>query len=246
MSISSEVPNTPDMKRARKRILSSEEMHRILFDAITEHKLLPGTKLREEDLAEAFGVGRTRIRELLQGLSHLGVVRLHPHRSASVAKPTEAEARQVFQARIILETGIITQVIKQITQSDILCLQKTLNQERDAVNNGDRGAAIRYSGEFHIQLCEIIGNEMLTDMLRGLVSRTSLILAVFPPSGVSSCDSANHSALLQEIQARNIEEGIKALVNDLRAAESSLSFVHDEGGAPDLRQLISEYRTRVS
>ena len=56
--------------------MTSEEMHQVLFNAITEHSLLPGTTLREEELAEAFGVSRTRIRELLFRLNHLGMLLL--------------------------------------------------------------------------------------------------------------------------------------------------------------------------
>ena len=90
--------------------MTSEEMHQLLFNAITEHTLRPGTKLREEELAEAFGVSRTRIRELLFRLNHLGIVDLPPRRTALVAKPTEKEAREVFHARRVLEMGIVSEV----------------------------------------------------------------------------------------------------------------------------------------
>ena len=85
---------------------------------------------------------------------------------------------------------------------------------------------------------------MLTALLRGLVSRTSLILAVFPPSGVSSCDSANHAALMQAIEAKNTDESINAMIRDLRAAQNSLAFVYDQHGVLDIKKLVSEYRSR--
>lgn len=228
-------------RHKEKLTVTSEQMHQMLFSAITEHKILPGTKLPEEDLAQAFGVSRTRIRELLQRLSHYGIVKLPPHRSAIVAKPSEAEARQVFQARRLLETGMIPQVLKQISDDDEKSLQILLNMEREAVRTGNRSKAITYSGEFHIRLCQIIDNETLLGMLRVLVSRTSLILAVFPSSGVSSCDCANHANLMKEIVTRDREAAANALNNDLLAAERSLSFVQGDGDAPNFKEILSDY-----
>lgn len=226
--------------------LTSEKMHRILFDAITEHKILPGTKLREEDLAEAFGVSRTKIRELLQRLSYLGIVELHPHRSAFVAKPSEEESRRVFQARRILEAGSIPEIIQNLTDKDVVRLEALIDKELDAVRNKDRSAAIRYSGEFHVQLCETIGNESLTEILRGLVSRTSLILAVFPSPSLTTCDSGSHHHLLNEIREGNVENAVQALKDDLFEAERSLIFTKDKKTSVNLNALVEEFLTQDS
>jgi DNA-binding GntR family transcriptional regulator len=222
--------------------VTSEEMHRVLFKAITEHVLRPGTKLREGELAEAFGVSRTRIRELLFRLNHLGIVDLPPRRTAIVAKPTEKNAREVFHARRVLEMGIVSEVAGKATTKDIARLRETLAKEKAASNGGDRAAAIRYSGEFHVQMSELLGNSTLTEILRGLVSRTSLVLAVFPTSGLSSCDCDNHANLLKQIASKNRSAAVEALCTDLDDAERSLAFVHHEAKQPDLKKLVSRYR----
>jgi DNA-binding GntR family transcriptional regulator len=227
-----------------ERSMTSEEMHQVLFHAITEHSLLPGTKLREEELAEAFGVSRTRIRELLFRLNHLGIVDMPPRRTAMVAKPTEKNAREVFHARKIIETGIVSEVATRATKLDIKLLRATLAGERTAIDTGDRSGAIRHSGDFHLQLCEIIGNDALSEILKGLVSRTSLILAVYGPAHGSSCDCDNHSHLLDAIAAHDKDAAVKALWQDLMEAEEALVFQVEPVSKLDLKALLSTHRAR--
>ncbi|CCF01118.1 putative GntR-type transcriptional regulator (plasmid) [Sinorhizobium fredii HH103] len=224
--------------------MTSEEMHQVLFNAITEHSLPPGTKLREEELAEAFGVSRTRIRELLFRLNHLGVVDMPPRRIAMVAKPTKKNAREVFHARKIIETGIVSEAATRATKADIKRLQATLEKERIATETDDRSGAIRHSGDFHLQLCELIGNDTLTEILKGLVSRTSLVLAVFGPADGSSCDCDNHMHLLNAIAAHDKDAAVKALWQDLTEAEEALVFLDEPAVKPNLKALLSPHRAR--
>src|SRR5918994_3045368 len=92
---------------------SEDSIYERILAAIFEHRLPPGTKLGEDRLASIFGVSRARIRRVLPRLAHESVVTLEPNRGAFVAKPTIAEARDVFQARRLIEPGIVDQLMSQ-------------------------------------------------------------------------------------------------------------------------------------
>src|SRR5215472_7189838 len=77
-----------------------------LRDAIFAHRLPPGTKLPEDELAAIYAVSRTVIRSALQALAHDRLVRLEPNRGAFVAHPTRLEAREVFEARALIEPKV--------------------------------------------------------------------------------------------------------------------------------------------
>src|ERR1700677_4989850 len=79
-----------------------DKIHR----AIAERRLLPGSRLVEDQLAEVFGVSRMRIRWVLQSLARDKVVTLHKNRGACVAEPTVKEAKEVFAARRLLEGSL--------------------------------------------------------------------------------------------------------------------------------------------
>ena len=65
-----------------------EAIYRAVSDAIVEQRLKPGARLREDALAEVFGISRTGIRKILQRLALEQLVTLTPRRGASVTRPT--------------------------------------------------------------------------------------------------------------------------------------------------------------
>src|SRR5450631_4595541 len=78
-----------------------------ITSAIVERRLMPGTKLAEQKIADVFKVSRTLVRQALMQLGRDKLVTLEPARGARVAEPSIQEARQVFEARNLLETAII-------------------------------------------------------------------------------------------------------------------------------------------
>ena len=74
--------------------LTENEIYQRMVATILDHRLPPGTKLVEDRLASAFGVSRTRVRPVLVRLANEQIVTLTPNRGATVAQPSEQEARE--------------------------------------------------------------------------------------------------------------------------------------------------------
>ena len=70
-----------------------------LRQAIIEQALPPGTKLPEDELGVRFGMSRTLVREVLAQLQSEGLVDAPPRRTATTAKPTLDQAREIFEIR---------------------------------------------------------------------------------------------------------------------------------------------------
>jgi len=100
-----------------------------LTRAIVEHRLLPGTKLAEQKLADHFGVSRTLVRQALFQLSQNRLIRLEPARGAFVATPSVDEARQVFAVRRMLEAEMVRAFIAQSTPAKIRALRQHVAAE---------------------------------------------------------------------------------------------------------------------
>jgi DNA-binding GntR family transcriptional regulator len=224
-------------------LLTENDIYERMVETILDHRLPPGTKLVEDRLATAFGVSRTRIRPVLVRLANEQIVTLTPNRGATVAQPTEAEAREVFEVRRMIEPTLIACFITQASAEDIAVLSHCITQEEEARRGGDMRRAIRLSGDFHLHIANAAQHQTLGRILRELVSRTSLILMTYgtnmqPQSEASRCGCQEHRALLDSIRLRDAREASRLMQEHLAKLESQLQFNQGDADVPDLLSLF--------
>jgi DNA-binding GntR family transcriptional regulator len=224
-------------------LLTENEIYERMVETILDHRLPPGTKLVEDRLATAFGVSRTRIRPVLVRLANEQIVTLTPNRGATVAQPTESEAREVFEVRRMIEPTLIACFIARASVDDIAVLSQCIAQEEEARQAGDMRRAIRLSGDFHLLIANAAQHQTLGRILRELVSRTSLILMTYgtntqPQSDASRCGCQEHRALLDAIRLRDAKEAARLMGMHLAQLESQLQFSQAEDEVPDLLSLF--------
>ena len=183
---------------------STEAIVERITTAVLEQRLPLGAKLGEEKLCAAFGVSRTKVRQALNRLARSKLVVLKPRRGAFLAEPTHEEARQIFEARWIIESEIFEQFTKSATEVDLATLQRHNVAERRAIDAGDAPLRNRLLGTFHVRIAEMVGNKVLTDIVADLVTRSSLITLLLQSAHAASCSSDDHQVLIEAIRARKI------------------------------------------
>lgn len=215
-----------------------EVIYRSISDAIIEHRLKPGARLREDALAEVFGISRTGIRKILQRLALEQLVTLTPRRGASVTRPTADEAKEVFAARQMVECGLMPEVARRITEADLDELREMARREREALRTGEQSSAIKLSAAFHERLARLSGNATLAEFVGRLCSRSSLILAVYGSPGHLGCESHDHDDLIGYLDAGDGERAAAFMSRHLKAIEASLSIVEEVEEVPDLHRIF--------
>lgn len=216
------------------RRVEDDDIYHAVYSAVVEHELPPGTRLAEDSLARIFGVSRTRIRKVLLRLAHENLLSLRHNRGASVARPTVKEARDVFATRRIVEAGMMRAFAATLTDRHLQRLRRLIEQERVAARAGDRRASIKLSGEFHLEIARIVGNETLTDILRELLSRTSLVIAAYERPGYTACRHDEHAEIVDRLAAGKTEAAIAHMDQHLRRVEGSLALEPAERPPVDL------------
>lgn len=227
-----------DMKELTPVNHPDERIYREVYSAIVEHLIPPGTKLTEDTLAEIYGVSRTRIRKVLMQLSAENVVTIARNRGASVAKPSVREATEVFATRRILEARIVEAVANQPTEPQIRELRSFGSREREAHGRNDLRAQIKLSGEFHMRLAEFMGNQVIVGILRTLVSRTSLIIAVYETRQGSGCRFEDHQALVELIARGDVERAMARMERHLLEIEQSLDLIGERPLRINLKDVL--------
>jgi DNA-binding GntR family transcriptional regulator len=218
---------------------TAAEIRDRVWQAIAERRLRPGMRLKEEELAEIFASSRARVRQALSLLERDRLVTLIPNRGGFVSEPSVDEARDVFFARRTIEGGLLDRLCAQVTPADIDRLRQHVALERQAQAAGDLAAIVRLSGGFHILIADLAGSEYLHEVMRDLISRTSLIAAMYQPRQTHDCGPDEHAQIVDLIARRDAAGAKAAMAHHLAHVEMQLDLNEAPELARDLREALA-------
>ena len=203
--------------------MSEDDVLRQIEQAVIDHRLAPGTKLKEVQLAEVFGVKRGTIRKVLSRLAYSRLVDQLPNRGARVASPSVKEGRDLFATRRALEGAIIQTLTPLIKATQIQQLRAMLDQERNAYQNRDTKLALSLSVDFHRQLARMGSNSVLEEYLGDIIRRTPLvILTHLSGDPQNRCRNQEHEAIVDAIEAGNAKKAIRIMNQHLLHIENRI------------------------
>ncbi len=214
----------PALLAAGETRLSAEQIYPRLFDAILEQRLPPGSLLPEQALGNVFGVSRTVIRRVLGRLSDQQVVVQRPSHTAHLAVPDPEQARQVLSARRLTETTLIGLAAQRARPTQIRQLRQLVERERQHHQRGERCAAIRLGGEFHLKLAQVAANAPLARFLNGLVPMTSLIIARYETPSCEHCAWQEHAAIIDALEQADGAAALALMHEHLDRLEGKLDL----------------------
>jgi len=195
-----------------------------LTKAIVEHRLQPGSKLAEQKLADHFGVSRTLVRQALFQLSQNRLITMEPARGAFVAAPSVDEARQVFAVRRMLEAEMTRAFMREVTPAKLQALRDHLTEEHGAVIREDVSGRTELLRDFHVRIAELMGNEVLAQLLGELISRCALITLMYQTHSAAEHSSEEHAAIVSAMAAGDEALAVQLMNDHLAHVEASLTF----------------------
>jgi DNA-binding GntR family transcriptional regulator len=242
------MPVPPPSRRAQRSAAlpatasKASDIYERIYEAVIEHRLVPGTKLSEERVAELFSVSRTQVRGVLQRLAAEQLVTLVPNRGAFVTTPTAEEAHDVLEARRTLEPAILARLMDRIAEGKapgaIKQLRALVKQEQRAHAAGDRRRSVRLSGEFHVLLAQLSGSAIMVRMMRELTPLTCLAILAFEAPTVAACPDDEHGGLIDAIESGQKKAAAALMTQHLRHIEGSLNLAQREDAEAGLAQAL--------
>ncbi|AXE23382.1 GntR family transcriptional regulator [Streptomyces globosus] len=178
-------------------------------DDIVSGALEPGARLTEEQLARRYGVSRVPVREALRTLESEGFVTSRRHAGACVAEPTEQEAADLLEMRMLLEPLAAARAARRRTEGHLKVLRGLvrLGQERA---RGGQGEDLRALGSwFHETLSQASASPGLIALLTQMRHKVAWMYAVQAPERPVEC-WAEHGAITDAV-ARGDAERARAL-----------------------------------
>lgn len=220
---------------------AAERVYEAIYAAIVDHRLAPGSRLREEELAQTFAISRTLVRQALHKLAQDGVITLRPNRGAMVPEPTRRDGEHVFDARRVVECEVARRLAGKLSAEQLAELRRSVEAETRATRGQNKRDAIRLSGEFHLKLAQMSGNPIFVRLLEELLPTTSLLMALYKAAGEPMCVAHSHQQLLDVLERQTGAAAATEMRRHLNEIERSLSQPAARS-APALRDIFKPYR----
>ncbi|MGV9878098.1 GntR family transcriptional regulator [Streptomyces sp. NPDC003006] len=168
-----------------------------------------GGRLTEEVLARRYGVSRVPVREALRTLEAEGFVVTRRHAGACVAEPTEQEAADLLELRMLLEPLAAARAAQRRTDAHLKVLRGLVRLGLERSRRGQGEDLRSLGGWFHETLAQASGSPGLITLLTQLRRKIAWMYVVEPP--VAPVASWSEHAAIVDAVARGDAERARAL-----------------------------------
>ena len=119
-------------------------------------------------------------------------------------------------------------------------LRRHLSGEDAAIASGDKGRAIGLSAAFHNMVADLAEQPILAGFVRELVSRSSLIVALYWRRSDATCERHAHHALVDAIAAGAADRAADLMRSHLVDILSGLDLKPRQAAAAPLAALLAQ------
>lgn len=193
---------------------------RSVRDDILNGVLAPGLQIRQEALAEQFGVSRVPVREALRQLETEGLVTTELHKGAFVSSRTLEEIVEMLDVRIALETRALKLAIPNLTREILAKARKIL----DTYDHSDEPREWRdLNLSFHLTLYAACNRPRLVKMIEDVQLMNSHFMRTYISATVGRTGAqAEHRELLSACAAGDSRRALRLLETHIEHTRAAL------------------------
>ncbi len=178
---------------------------RQLREAIMHGRLLPGAQLSEAELSAQFGVSRGPVREAMQRLVQEGLLHSERNRGLFVTVIDEADVRDIYAARLAIESAAVLRIIRQAGEGAIADLRSACTEMTRAAERADMRSLSDSDLLFHEALVLHSGSPRLVRMHQTLIAETRMCMTALEDKYRVPEDVVDEHVLMVEAMAAGDE-----------------------------------------
>lgn len=192
------------------RQTAHEYVRDVLRRAILNGDLTGGSRLVQAELAATLEVSTTPVREALRDLASEGLIRFDPHRGAVVMELDREDLEDIYELRRLLEPHAMRQAVPHITEGLLAQLRK-LHQRM--IDDPHSASFVDLNRTFHMAIYEAGASPRLLAILRSLEDAAVMYIgaAVKQVSGLRDHANRDHGAILEALEARDVDAAVAAI-----------------------------------
>ncbi|EPJ78054.1 MULTISPECIES: GntR family transcriptional regulator [Pseudomonas] len=191
-----------------------------LREAILDGRLPCGTALRQQELADLFGVSRMPVREALRQLEAQSLLNVVQHKGAVVAPLITNNAVETYALRSVLESFALRLSIPLLDDNDLTMAAQYIEQLETETEHAQIGKLNRL---FHMSLYHKAPNSKLLDLIERELNEEERFLRFHLSSmGLGKLSQDDHRALLEAARAKDIDKAVVLLERHLEKASVTM------------------------
>ena len=217
--------NTPLTK-----LTIAEQVASALRDEITTGQLAAGTKLRQVEIAQRFGVSTTPVREAFGLLQSDGLVQIDTHRGVTVFLPTIQDLVEHYEIRMALEMLAVEKAAEHFQAHDAPLLIALLGE---MYGTSDAALYVERNQQFHLRLYSLAGRSRLLTMIEELRNASNAYLHLYAaadvPRDAKRLDT-EHREILAACQVNDPVRAANAVRQHLQQTVAHVMNVLEQAG----------------
>ena len=208
----------------------AEQVAAHIHEAIFEGKIIPGERLKENDISEWLGVSRTPTREAFRILESQGLIEINPNKGVQVSLITREDLAELFELRQVLELHCLRKFVETADKADLQDLEVLIQNMEKAVAANNTFSYLQYSVDFHLHYIAKCGNKRLISIFSVLTDNIRCAQIFFMKKWITRQESVEeHRAIWKAIKDRDVAKSETLLGKHLNNSyERMLKFIDRE------------------
>ncbi len=194
------------------RATTKDKIYQSLRADIISHRLKPGQPIREDELAQKYGISRTPIREMLRRLEQEDLVKIVPNVGVYISELTAKDIEEVLDLRIWLETAAARAAASRVKEEHLEQLREIDKQLDLAIKMQDSIISFEADGRLHDLILVVAGNARARRIIHNLLGQIHRIrfISGHKPGRINTT-VAEHKQIVAALIDRDPEKAAAAM-----------------------------------
>jgi DNA-binding GntR family transcriptional regulator len=201
--------------------------YKIIKEKLLNLEYEPGSRIREDLIAQEISMSRTPVREAINQLSAEGLVNNIPRKGIFVLELTPQEINDLVDIRESLETLAIENCIREMNDEQFETLEQMLEEFADALRRENYKKCNSLDSQFHLKIAQISNNKKLIEFLGEIEDFMHFARAIekkIQPKLKNELTLEEHQRILEAIKNRDIEEAREAIRANIKTMKENLGI----------------------
>ncbi len=201
-------------------------LYRAIKEMIWEQELKPGSKIKQEHVAERLGVSRTPLIKVLERLTTERMVKYIPRRGYFVKRLTIDEMLETFAVRVVLEGTAIKEFTRKATDLEVKQLAGCFSSFDNKWSKSKKQEYLLADQKFHSDIIKIANNSLIMDINDMFnISRFSYQKGLMRDPAETLSE---HLKIIEKVQERDSKGAQLLMMNHLEKSKSNIAKVFDD------------------